>query len=500
VYEDARAALADLAERLDAVIASAVMGIGTVTQTSYAGDMDEHGHMLFNPAPHARDALVKLPAPAAGQVYTVATESGWQAIAVQPVGTGPDGNTDAVIAAVPAMPGWGFRRLVICPKKEAVPAVQYEPVRLHGNVLENACVRVVFADSGEIVSLVDKRVRGQRELVLPGQALNRLDAFHDRPADFDAWNIDTTFEQKRYPVEAVRVEAMECGPLRATMRVERRVLSSCVTQYISLSALSAQLDFATSIDWHDHNVLLKAAFPLDLRTRTATSDIQYGAIERPTHRNTSWDQAQFETVAHKWVDLSEAGYGVALLNDGRYGHDVHASTIRVSLLRSPTEPDPHADQGIHSVTYSLYPHPGDWRAGGVMATGYAMNRPVWHFPAGHVEARVGAASSDWLFRTDHDAAVIETVKRSVRGDRLIVRVYEAHGGRCRPTVSCSREIVAVEECDLLERPLRADTSPAHEAWLSSPVASHDAPETGERQWSFQLRPYEVRTFAVHLGG
>src|SRR5262249_42905009 len=156
------------------------------------------------------------------------------------------------------------------------------------------------------------------------------------------------------------IELVESGSLRATLRVRRQFLSSSVVQDISLYRRIPRIDFATHIEWHEHNLLLKAAFPLDLRTRTATREIQYGALEMPTHQNTSWEQAHFEVLAHRWIDLSEAEYGVSLLNDGRYGHDVREATLRLTLLRSPRVPDPEADLGEHHFTYSLFPHLGDW--------------------------------------------------------------------------------------------------------------------------------------------
>jgi alpha-mannosidase len=145
------------------------------------------------------------------------------------------------------------------------------------------------------------------------------------------------------------------------LEIRRRILHSEYTQRISLSHNSARLDFETHIDWRERHALLKVAFPVDVLSPTATYEIQWGNVQRPTHRNTSWDWARFETCAQKWVDLSEGGYGVSLLNDCKYGHDIHDNVMRISLLRSPTMPDPEADLGEHHFSYSLFPHSGGWR-------------------------------------------------------------------------------------------------------------------------------------------
>jgi alpha-mannosidase len=160
--------------------------------------------------------------------------------------------------------------------------------------------------------------------------------------------VDIFYDDKQWLAEpATSIRVVESGPLRATLAIERRILHSTYTQHISLQYNSPRLDIDTTIDWRERHVLLKVAFPVEVLTPTATYDIQWGNVQRPTHRNTSWDWARFETCAHKWVDLSEGDYGVSVLNDCKYGHDIRDNVIRISLLRSPTMPDPEADQGEH---------------------------------------------------------------------------------------------------------------------------------------------------------
>ena len=193
---------------------------------------------------------------------------------------------------------------------------------------------------------------------------------------WDAWDIDTYYDDRMWlaePAESIR--AVEAGPLRATLEIKRCILNSTYTQRISLAHNSPRLDIETSVDWRERHILLKVAFPVDILSLVATYEIQWGNVQRPTHRNTSWDWARFETCAHKWVDLSEGGYGVSLLNDCKYGHDIQGNVIRLSLLRSPTVPDPEADQGEHHFTYSLYPHEGEWDEN-TLREAYALNDPL----------------------------------------------------------------------------------------------------------------------------
>jgi alpha-mannosidase len=173
---------------------------------------------------------------------------------------------------------------------------------------------------------------------------------------------------------ATSVQVVESGPLRATLQVERQILHSPYTQCLSLSYNSPRLDVETRIDWYERHILFKVAFPVDILSPTATYEIQWGNVQRPTHRNTSWDWARFETCAQKWVDLSEGNYGVSLLNDGKYGHDIRDNIIRLSLLCSPTSPHPVADQGRHIFSYCLLPHTGTWNEDTIGAA-YALNDP-----------------------------------------------------------------------------------------------------------------------------
>ena len=241
-------------------------------------------------------------------------------------------------------------------------------------LLENRYLRVEFDQAGDITRIYDKTCGRD---VLPADAVaNQFQAFEDRPLKYDAWDIDVFFEDKIWTADpATSVEVVEAGPLRATLKISRRILRSEYVQHVSLRYNSARLDIETTIDWQERHVLLKAAFPVDILSPVATYEIQWGNVERPTHRNTSWDWARFETCAQKWVDLSEGDYGVSLLNDCKYGHDIKDNVIRISLLRSPSDPDPEADRGEHRFAYSLLPHAGSW-GDLTIAEAYCLNDPL----------------------------------------------------------------------------------------------------------------------------
>ena len=316
-----------------------------------------------------------------------------------------------------------------------------------GPALENDALRVEFDAAGEIIRLFDKAIG--REVVPPGERANALQAFEDRPlGEGEAWNIGIFYDDKQWSAEpAHSLSIIERGPLRVGLEIRRRLFNSEIVQCVYLYRGSRRLDFDTWIDWQERQVLLKVAFPVDVLNPLATYDIQWGNVQRPTHRNTSWDWARFETVAHKWVDLSEGGYGVSLLNDCKYGHDVRDNVIRLTLLRGPTYPDPDADQGEHRFTYSLLPHSGDWRTGTVPAS-YTLNDPlIVRRVKGGSDA--GSASLS-LVAVDAPNVIIETVKQAEDGHGLVVRLYENERRRGPFTLRAGFPLASARRCNLLE--------------------------------------------------
>jgi alpha-mannosidase len=315
-----------------------------------------------------------------------------------------------------------------------------------GIVLENEALRVVIGPHGMLTSIHDKGAG--REVLKPGQVGNKLELFEDRPVSWDAWDIDIFFEDRGEVVGGLtRMEIVETGPLRAVVEIERAFRRSRLTQRVVMHRASCRVDFDTEVDWHEQHLLLKAAFPVDIRASRADFDIQWGQIDRPTHRNTSWDAAQFEVPAQKWADLSEGNYGVALLNDCKYGYDVRGDVLRLSLIKSATMPDSGADQGHHRFTYALLPHEGDTRVT-VRAEAAALNVParlIARGPETGSAARLGPVA-----RCLSQRAVIETVKPANNGRGVILRLYEAHNTRGAVEIELAPDIVAVERVGLLE--------------------------------------------------
>lgn len=301
--------------------------------------------------------------------------------------------------------------------------------------------------------------------------------------NFDAWDIDAYYDDRVWLADpASSITWIERGPLRQTIEIRRRALHSEIAQRISLNHHSPRLDFDTTVQWMERNTMLKVAFPVDVLAPQATYEIQWGNVQRPTHRNTSWDWGRFETCAHKWVDLSEGGYGVSLLNDCKYGHDIHDNVMRLTLLRSPTLPDPMADFGEHHFTYSLLPHLGAWSEE-TQREAYLLNDPIIIFRPDRGPKTVDRASIvpglPSLVRASAPNVIIETVKRAEDGDGVIVRLYESQRKRGQVQVRFGREVEAAWVTNLLEE---------NESALS--VDGDSIP--------LSLRPYQIVTMRVRF--
>ncbi len=350
--------------------------------------------------------------------------------ALFPAGSGPDLQPDdgRRIPVQPPAPG-SEAQLVATPDRF---------------ILENKLVRATFDRGGGLVSLFDKRAG--RECIAAGATGNRFVLFDDHPANWDAWDVDIFHLEKRQevgPASAARI--LEAGPLRVAVAFTYQLNpASTLTQTVSLTAISPRLDFATEVEWHASHKFLKVEFPLALRAAEATYEIQYGHIRRPTHWNTSWDLARFEVPAQRWADLSEPDFGVALLNDSKYGYSVHDNVLRLSLLRSPKEPDPDADMGQHAFRYALLPHPGTPEEADVVLEAYRFNVPLL---IGRTAAEPAAVS---FFSVDAAGIVIDWVKKAEDSDALIVRLYEARGTHARGRLTSPLPIRAARVCNLLE--------------------------------------------------
>lgn len=328
--------------------------------------------------------------------------------------------------------------------------------------------------NGTITRLYDRHL--EREVLPEGARANALQLFEDKSFEH-AWDIYENYQDKMWTTEVESpVRILEMGPAKMVLCVANRYGSSQIEQRIVFYAHSPRIDFETEVDWQERSIMLKVAFPVEVHSTRASYDISYGTIERPTHWNTSWDATKFEVCGHKWADLSEADYGVSVLNDCKYGWDIKDNTIRLTLLRSTTYPDPEADRGRHSFTYSILPHGGDWRTGTVQSA-YELNVPLL---AVRTDAHAGELTPRHSFMSaDRDNVIIDAVKQAEDGDETIVRVLEAYGARGPVTLTFDRPIASAVECNLLEE---GDT----------PVDFEGS------EIRFAIKPFEVRTFRVRM--
>jgi alpha-mannosidase len=313
-------------------------------------------------------------------------------------------------------------------------------VSVEARVLENRYLRVEFGDDGTLTRVYDKRA--ERE-VLDGRG-NQIWAYRDQPRDYDAWDVEGDYQRAGEEIAAESIEVAEAGGQRGALRIVRKVNASTIVQSVRLWANSPRIDFATRFDWRDRRILVKARFPLAVRADNATFECAFGVHHRPTHANTSWDAARFEVAAHRFVDLSEPGYGAALLNDGRYGCHARGNELGLSLLRSPILPDKLADEGMQDLTYALLPHAGDWIAGGVLAEAEDLNRPLFHRP---IRARDAEHQVIKMRGTD---VALGALKPAEDGDGLILRVYEPAGARGPIAIDPPKGWTIAGEVNLLE--------------------------------------------------
>jgi len=459
VYDDAREDYG----RVKGIVAGINTRLSThLGETCAGGDIS-----VFNTLSWERRDVVSMDAETVGltddSVHLVDADG--RAVPVQVVN---EGGKRKLVFCAPVVPPVGRMDFRIA--SGSLPAAA--PLQVEDRAMENSFFRVEINANGELERVFDKRA--SREVLPPGRVANVLQLFQDGPEREAAWNVHATFDKREYEWEGTtRVEVKETGPVYASIQVTRTHRQSRVVQEIRLYADLDRIDFATEVDWKERQTLLKAGFPVDVRSTRATYEIQFGAVERPTHRNTSWDRQKFEVAAQRWVDLSEAGYGVSLLNDCKYGHDVRGNMLRISLLRGTDRPDPSADLGLHRFTYSLYPHRDDWRSAGTVEAGWELNVPLTAIAARSTEP---PASTSYL-EVQGDGVVMETLKPAMDGGGLILRLYESRGGRGPVRVTLKDGADRVEECNLVEE-------------------NGTRVKLCDRTFEFFIKPFQIRTFRI----
>jgi alpha-mannosidase len=318
-----------------------------------------------------------------------------------------------------------------------------------------------------VASLVHKAT-GREALAGKGNQLWVYPA--DKPRNWDAWDLEDDYARSGVELSQVsKIQVTDEGPHRGAITVIKRFRNSTVTQTYVLEANGTRLDIETEIDWHDRHCLLRTLTPVDVRTTHATFEHANGVVRRTTHDNTSWDEAQFEVPGHRFCDMSEPGFGVAILNDAKYGHSAKGNVLGLSLVRSPVYPDPLADEGGQRFTYSLYPHAGEWHEGRVREEAEDLNQPL----CGATASGVHHVSYN-LLATHGIPAVLSAFKAAEDGDGLIVRVYEPAGRRGDFSLELPDGWMASSALSILEELMAREPGP-------------------------DLRPFEVRTWRLIRG-
>ena len=370
-----------------------------------------------------------------------------------------EGNELTFIAR--GIPAVGAARYTVTETPAGLPCVTAEP-----GLLENEYLSVRIASDGTLLSVFHKTL-GREALAGAG---NRLTCSHDKPIHESAWNLEADYMLHTDVLIPERIEVSQCTPVAGAVRVTYRYNASAVTQEYTLYAGSHTLDIRTHVDWHEREKVLRAAFPLNVRSRYAAFHVAHGVMERPAFANDPFQTAMFECCAHLWADLSESDFGVSLLNNCKYGHAVRGNELSVTLMRGPVCPDPTGDIGEQDFIYSVYPHAGDWSASDVGDLARALNEPpvaLW-LPD-------GAFGGGSFMSVDAKNTVIDAVKQAQNGEGVIVRVNETEKKRCRVTLRLPFMPAKAWECNLMEENER-----------SVPVSGNTL--------RFDIKPFEVKTF------
>ncbi|MBM3133958.1 MAG: alpha-mannosidase [Chloroflexi bacterium] len=430
---------------------------------------------VFNMQPWARTDVVEAEFRASPATSCQIVDANGNNVPFQVLGQ-DDGRVRVLIEAGDVPPlGYTVYRLVAGQPDVSTPFI------VHGDSIENDFFQVRFDEQGTISGIYDKK--NDRQAIAQG---NKFQLFEDVPGRYAAWDIVPMYKDREFAVSPVeRSEIAENGPVRLVLRQERSFMKSKMVQRIILYRRLPRIDFATEIEWGERDRLLKAGFLVNVNAMRATYDMSYGYIERATHANTSWDAAKFEVCGHLWADLSEGDYGVSLLNDCKYGYDIFGHRMRLTLLRGPQYPDPTADWGHHSFTYSLYPHRGDWRQAETPRRAWELNDPLMAIPIGAGGGNLQSTGS--FLSIDSDHVMLSALKMAEEGDGLILRLYEDQNRRGTVKVTFPSAT------------LRTSFHPPSRAIECDPYENEIGPaDVVSGSLRFDIKPFEVRTFKLYF--
>ncbi|MDF2672798.1 MAG: glycosyl hydrolase 38 domain protein [Clostridiales bacterium] len=347
------------------------------------------------------------------------------------------------LISVPNIPSKGYKLLSISNKSESIK----NPLIINENHMENEYFNIKFNDSMEIQSLVYKPLK--REVLKKGQLGNVITAYEDRPSRWENWDIEIYYKDKSWQISKVlESRIIEVGPIRGGILIRRGFESSEIIQKIFIYNNIPRIDFDTTIQWKEKDILLKTNFPIDINSNKANFDIQYGNIERNIHENTSWDAAQFEEWQHKWVDISEDDFGVSILNDCKYGGSAKFDNLTLTMLKSGTYPNIDADRETHHFVYSLYPHDGNFKNGGTIKEAYNLNIPLYTFMKDNSHGMLRQNIS--MISSDKENIIVEVLKMSEDKSGYIARIYECSNRRTKANIKFAFPMLEAFECDMLE--------------------------------------------------
>ncbi|WP_332843585.1 alpha-mannosidase [Paraclostridium bifermentans] len=354
-------------------------------------------------------------------------------------------NKDEYTVEIKDIPALGYKRIIL--KVDDVQDDNNSVFEYCDGKISTPKYDIEWNEYGQLTSIYDKE--NKREVLAKGERGNVLQMFEDKPMAHEAWDIDIFYQEKMREVKDLQsVELIEDGNLKAVIRFKYKYMNTTISQDMIVYANSSRIDFKTNVDWREKKQLLKVAFVVDIRSTMATYDVQFGNVKRPTHWNTSWDRARFESVAQQWVDLSERNYGVSLLNNCKYGHDIKDNVMRLTLLKSATHPDPVQDQGEQNFTYSLLPHSGDFIDGNTVKHAYELNQPLKS-----IKGMLKSEVKKQLFKFNDTNILVDAIKKAEDEDMIIIRFHEYSGSRQNVSIDSDYEITGWMETNLMEKPI-----------------------------------------------
>lgn len=345
------------------------------------------------------------------------------------------------LAWADAVPSKGYTVL-----SDTVPS--FGEVSISADRAETPFAEILFNKQGHITSWYDKIA--DRQILQEGQFGNVLMSYEDKPFQYDNWNLQDYYKEKSWPVDDLRsVEILEQGPYRYSLKFDWLYLDSPISETVFFYANSPRVDFHFSADWKEDQILLKALFPLELNTTEATFEIQFGNVKRPTVFNTSWDAARFEVCHQKWMDVSEGGYGVSILNDCKYGVSIEENTVGLSLLRCGRDPNPEADREYHEAVYRVLPHQGTWKEANVVGEAYLLNNPMR--AVAPVKLNNNLPDRFSTVTHDHRNIMLGAVKKAEDSDGTVIRLYEFENTKTNVTLRLGSVAGKIWRCNLMEQ-------------------------------------------------